>query len=116
VVLREKSILNLGELHGRIAFLVIIGHMIDPCAHGIATHQPGIVGFQQFGRRRNICHAGVESQVVAIWIKDYWHPVVDGGYFPPLPHAGFLRVTVASSSIPGFGKLHLWRKRDTVTF
>ena len=38
-------------------------------------------------------------------------------YFPPLPHAGFLRVTVASSSvsISGFGKSHVWLERETVT-
>jgi hypothetical protein len=37
-------------------------------------------------------------------------------HFPPLPHAGLLRVMVAAASISGFGKLHLCLKRDTATF
>jgi len=36
----KEPILNLGEFHGRGAFRVIIRHMIDPGAYGIAPHQP----------------------------------------------------------------------------
>jgi hypothetical protein len=46
--LEEETILNLGEFHGQRAFLVIVRHVIDPTAHGIARHQPSIVGLQQF--------------------------------------------------------------------
>ena len=63
-----------------------------------------------------IRHSRIKPKLVGIRIENHWHPVVDGAYFPPLPHAGFLRVTVAPPSISGFDKLHLWRKRDTVTF
>jgi hypothetical protein len=34
-------------------------------------------GLQEVGRRSHIRHCGVEPQVVTIWIKDGWHPVVD---------------------------------------
>ena len=76
--LREEATLNLGEFDRSRAFLVIVRHMVDPRAHGIAPHQPGIVGLQQFGRSCDFCHARIEPQVVAVWIKDDWHSVVDG--------------------------------------
>src|SRR5260370_38507420 len=41
-LLGEKPILNLGKLHGTRTFLVVIRHVIDPSAHGIAPHHPGI--------------------------------------------------------------------------
>jgi hypothetical protein len=47
------------------------------CSHGIASHQPGIVGLQQIGRRIHGPHAGIEPQVVDICIEDHGHPVVD---------------------------------------
>jgi|ERR1039458_975022 hypothetical protein len=49
--LRKKPILNLDKLHGRGAFLVIIGDVVDPRAHGKAPHQPSIVGLEQVGCR-----------------------------------------------------------------
>jgi hypothetical protein len=52
-------------------------HVIDPRTHGTAPHQPGIAGLQQFIRRSRVLHSGVEPQIVAVWIKDDWHPVVD---------------------------------------
>ena len=58
--LREESILNLGEFHGCGAFLVVITHMINASAYGIAPHQPSIVGPQQFGRHRHIPHPRIE--------------------------------------------------------
>ena len=90
--------------------------MIDPRAYRIAPHRPRIVGFQQFGRRSYIRHSRIKPQLVVVWIKYDWHPVVDGGYFPTLLHAGFLRVRVAAPSISGFGKSHLCLKREMVTF
>jgi hypothetical protein len=42
----EETILNLGEFDGRGAFHVVVSHAIDPCAYGIAPHQPSIVGLQ----------------------------------------------------------------------
>jgi hypothetical protein len=64
---------NLGRLHGYGSSLVIIHHMIDPRAHRIATHEPGIEGLQQFGRRSHILHSRIEpieSRVVAIRIEN----------------------------------------------
>ena len=52
--------------------------MIDPSADGKAPHQPGVERLQQFGRRSHIRHAGIEPQVVAIWIKRDEHSVVEG--------------------------------------
>jgi hypothetical protein len=40
VRLREKPILSFAKLHGHGAFFVVIGHVVDPRAHGIASHQP----------------------------------------------------------------------------
>src|SRR5260370_19876951 len=44
--LQEQPILSLDELHRSRALLVVIRHMVDPCAHGIAPNQPSIVGLQ----------------------------------------------------------------------
>jgi hypothetical protein len=41
-LLQEESILNLRQFGGRRAFRVVISHMIDPSAHGIATRRPSI--------------------------------------------------------------------------
>ena len=60
VSLLEQSILNLLEFHGCRTGFVIIGDVVDPRAHGIAPHQPGIVGLQEVGHRSHILHAGVE--------------------------------------------------------
>jgi hypothetical protein len=40
--LREEPILKLGKLHGCGAGFVVVRHVIDPRADGIAPHQPGI--------------------------------------------------------------------------
>jgi hypothetical protein len=76
--LQEETILNLGEFHGCGAFFVVVRHAIDPSAYGIAPHQPSIVVLQSFRRRTHILHSRIEPQVVAIWIEDDWHAVVDG--------------------------------------
>jgi len=70
--------LNLGKFHGRGAFRVIVRHVIDPSAYGIAPHLPSIIGLQQFGHRSHILRARIEPQVAAVWIEDHWHAVVDG--------------------------------------
>jgi hypothetical protein len=54
ILLREQPSLNLDEFHGHGARFIIIGDVIDSCAHGIAPHQPGIMGLQQIGRRSRI--------------------------------------------------------------
>jgi hypothetical protein len=43
--------------------------MIDPLAHQIAPHEPGVERLEQFGRRTVILNAGVEPQVVSVWIE-----------------------------------------------
>jgi hypothetical protein len=43
------------------------------------------LGPQQFGRRAHIVHAGVQPQIVAVWIEDYGHSVVDGQGQPDWP-------------------------------
>jgi hypothetical protein len=44
--LQEETTLKRAEFHGRGAFLVV-GHVVDPRAHGIAPHHPGVAGLQQ---------------------------------------------------------------------
>jgi len=44
IVLREEPILSLGKFHRRGALLIVVRHAVDPRAHGIAPHQPSIVG------------------------------------------------------------------------
>ena len=68
---------SLSDFHGHGALFVIVNDMIDPRAYRIAPHRPRIVGFQQFGRRAHIVHAGVEPKLVAVWIENHCHPVVD---------------------------------------
>jgi hypothetical protein len=67
-----------GPFHSCGAFLVVVSHGIDPRAHGIAPHQPSIIGLQQFGRRSRVPHPRIEPQVVAVWVEDDGHAVVDG--------------------------------------
>jgi hypothetical protein len=50
VTLAEERILNLGEFHGRSAFFVVIGHVVNSGAHGIAPRQPRIVGLRSSHR------------------------------------------------------------------
>ena len=54
-------------------------HRVDPRAHWIAPHQPGVVRLQKFGRRSHIHHSRIKPQLVVVWIKYDWHPVVNGG-------------------------------------
>jgi hypothetical protein len=75
--------LNLGEFHGCGAGFVVIGNVIDPRAHGIAPHEPGIKGLQQIGRRAHIVHAGVQPQVIGIWIERK----ISAQSFASIPHA-----------------------------
>ena len=58
--LREQLTLHLGQFHGRRTCLVVVGDVVDPGAHGIPMHQPGIVGLQQFGRRTHIPNSRIE--------------------------------------------------------
>jgi hypothetical protein len=44
ISLQEQPILNQCDLNGLAAFLVILGDVINPRAHRIAPHQPGIAG------------------------------------------------------------------------
>ena len=78
VRLQEETRLSLGEFHGCGAFLVVIGHVIDPSAYGIAPHQLGIIGLQHVGHRTRIVHSRIEPQVVAIRIENDRHAVMDG--------------------------------------
>jgi hypothetical protein len=75
----EQRVLGHSKLHGFRAFCVVIRHMVDPRAHGIAPHQPSIVGLQHLGRRTHIPHTRIKPQIVAVWIKDNGHAVVDCG-------------------------------------
>ena len=45
----KEPILSLSDYHGRGEFHVVIHYGIDSSARGIAAHQPGIIGLQQFG-------------------------------------------------------------------
>src|ERR1019366_8198031 len=78
VRLRKESILNLCKFHWYGALLVVVRHVVHPSADGIAPHQPSIAGFQQIGCRSYILHPRIEPQVVAVWIENDWHSVVDG--------------------------------------
>jgi hypothetical protein len=42
---------HLSQFQRAQSMLVVIGHVIDVSAYGIAPHQASIVGLQQFGRR-----------------------------------------------------------------
>jgi hypothetical protein len=75
--LAEESILNLCEFRRTRAFLVIVRHVVDPSAHGIAPHTLGIAGLQQIGNGFDLCHARIKPEVVAIRVEDDWHSVVD---------------------------------------
>ena len=74
----EQPTLNLGDFYWRRTFFVVVSYVIDPTAHGKAPHLPSIERLQQFGRRSHVLHSGVEPKVVAVWIEDDWHAVVNG--------------------------------------
>ena len=74
----EEPILILGDLNRSRAFLVIVRHVIDPRAYGIATHNLGIVRLQQFRDDLRVIHARIEPEIVTLWVEDDWHSVVGG--------------------------------------
>jgi len=76
-LLKETS-LSLGEFHGCGAFFVVVHHVIDARAYGIAPHHSRIVGLQQVGRRTHVPNARIKPEVVAVGVKDDWHALVDG--------------------------------------
>jgi len=77
-ILTRIAGLVFGKLDWSRALFIIVRDMIDPCAHGIAPHLRGIGGLQQVGCSSHIFHTGIEPQVVAVWIEDDAHAVVDG--------------------------------------
>jgi hypothetical protein len=42
---------SLSHFNGLRTLLVIVRHVVDPRAHGVALHEPGIVGLQGLGDR-----------------------------------------------------------------
>jgi len=60
LVIVVGPILSLIESHGCRASLVVVRHMVDATAHGIAPHQPGIAGSPQIGCSTLIPHARIE--------------------------------------------------------
>src|ERR1700722_16067066 len=47
------------------AFLIVIRHVVDPRARGIATHRPGVKWLQQFESRSPIRHCGATRKLFA---------------------------------------------------
>jgi hypothetical protein len=45
---------------------------------GYDLNQPGIEGSQQVGGGSDLCHARIKPQIVAVWIEDHGHAVVNG--------------------------------------
>jgi hypothetical protein len=39
--------------------------MVDPSAHGVAAHQPSIIGLQQFGQRRYVLHSRIDGKDIS---------------------------------------------------
>ena len=76
--LREEPALNLDNLRGCGTLLIIVCHVIDPRADGIAPHPARIVGFQRFRNHLNILHPGIKPQVIIRLVEDDRHAIVDG--------------------------------------
>src|SRR6266849_9894418 len=76
--LQKDPSLILDNLHGRRALRVVVSDVIDSSAHGVASHQPGVVGPQHFRHHFDTRHPRIEPQVVTVWIKNNWHTVVNG--------------------------------------
>jgi hypothetical protein len=64
--LAEKSTLSLGKFDLLTALFVIVPRAVNPRAHRIAPHLPGIAGFQQVGYGFDLCHARIEPQNIPI--------------------------------------------------
>jgi hypothetical protein len=69
----ETPFLNLSRLDRSAALFVIILHMIQPSAHGIAPHEVSIVEDQEVRKWHSRSLGRIEPQIVAIWIEDDWH-------------------------------------------
>ncbi len=65
-----KAVLKLAVLYTPGALFVIMSHVINSVAYGIAPHHPSIEGPQQFGYRKQVLHTRIEPEIVAVWIKD----------------------------------------------
>src|SRR5580692_12967024 len=88
--LGETRILNLGEFHGRGAIRVVVRHVVDRRAHGIAPHRPSIVGLQQIGCRSHILHPRVEPETSKYKRDTGWRST--GGGTPGTLSSGIKRV------------------------
>jgi hypothetical protein len=64
--LQEETWVSLRDIHGCSAFRVVVGHMVDPSAYGIAAHHPSIAGLQQLKRCARVGHARIEPSVIAV--------------------------------------------------
>src|SRR5271169_271898 len=58
--LQEQPILSLDDLHRSRALLVVVRHIVDPTAHGVAPHGLGVVGLQQFRDDPHVGHARIK--------------------------------------------------------
>ena len=93
---------ELGEFHRSRTFLVVVRNIVDPSAYGIASHQPSIVGLQHLGRRCQFSSSRIKPQVIAVWIKNHWHPVVHG---EARAFGVVVRIEQVSTTLP-LGSLH----------
>jgi hypothetical protein len=75
---RKESSLSLGKFDGSRALRVVISDIVDTSADRVTPHLPSIVWLQHLRYRFDIGHPRIEPQVVVVWIKDDWHPVMDG--------------------------------------
>ena len=55
--LGKEPILRFHNLDRLRAFLLVVPHVVDPPAYGIAPHQPSIVRLQQFECRNHVPHS-----------------------------------------------------------
>lgn len=74
---RKETLLTLIEFDRRRTSLVVIGNVVEPAAHGIASHQPSIGRLQHVGHHSHVLQPRIEPQIVTVRVEDDWHSVMD---------------------------------------
>jgi hypothetical protein len=74
---KEELISGWGDFYRRRTFRVVICNEVDPTAHRVAPHHPGVVRLQHVGHRPHVVHPRIEPEIITVRVEDDWHPVVD---------------------------------------
>ena len=81
---RDRDFVLVDESHNfrysdrRRTLCVVIRNGVDPIAHRVAPHHPGVIRLQHVGHCSHVVHSRIEPQIITVWVKDDRHSIMDG--------------------------------------